>query len=242
MGWCRQTTTPSLPPGSDKKRKMSDEPESGVNMVEGVNAAAEAFHIDLDDDDDDDFVGGDIAQQDGGTASVFGSAWQIKKYLRFLLEEGFDVHSVPMCHCEEGFKYGKSPKETTNRCVVLPILWGSKRVDVLTYVIKGTAPILVGRPLLEQLGLHLGHDICKCINDEPHKVLLPENTEAHVGEPNEQGIQRLLEEVMVAEDTSDVSSPQQPSGRIGPHTSTRRHSGRGDRQGRTSSWTHAEKA
>ena len=130
---------------------MSDEPESGVNMVEGVNAAAEAFHIDLgdDDDDDDDFVGGDIAQQDGGTASVLGSAWQIKKYLRFLLEEGFDTHSVPMCHCEKGFKYGKSPKGTTNRCEALPIFVG----DVLTYVIKGTAPILVGRPLLEQLRL-----------------------------------------------------------------------------------------
>ena len=138
-----------MPPG-DKKRKIGEEAEGSINMVEEVNAAAEAFHIDA---DENDFVGDDTAVQDGGAASVLGSAWQIRKYLRFLLEEGFNIHDIPMFQCEKGFKYGNSMKETTNKCIVLPIFLGGKRIDVLTYVIKGTAPILVGRPLLEQLGL-----------------------------------------------------------------------------------------
>ncbi|CAK9100932.1 unnamed protein product [Durusdinium trenchii] len=45
--------------------------------------------------------------------------------------------------------------------------------------------------------------------DEPHQVLLPEDTESHVGEHIDGGIQQLLDEVMVAEDTLDVSQPRQ---------------------------------
>lgn len=138
-----------MPPG-DKKRKIGEEAESSVNMVEEVTAAAEAFHIDA---SENDFVGDDAAVQDGGAASVLGSAWQIKKYIRFLLEEGLNIHDIPMVQCEKGFKYGNSMKETTSKYVVLPIFLGSKHIDVLTYVIKGTALILVGRPLLQQLGL-----------------------------------------------------------------------------------------
>ncbi|CAK9008201.1 Iron sulfur cluster assembly protein 1 [Durusdinium trenchii] len=181
----------------DKKRKANDDLEAGVNMVE-----------------------------------------DIKKYIHFLLEEGFDIHNIPMFHSQKGFKYGNSMKETTDKCIVLPIFLGGRRIDVLPYVIKGTAPILIGRPLLEQLGLtvdyrqklmkwpdsdweplpvgargehllHLGKDIRKCLNDDPQQVLLPEDTESHVGEPLPQGIKSLLEEVMTAEDTLDVSKPQQ---------------------------------
>ncbi|CAK9113644.1 unnamed protein product [Durusdinium trenchii] len=175
---------------------------------------------------------------DGGAASVLGSACQIRKYLRFLLEQGYNIHDIPMFHCEKGFKYGNSMKETTNRCMVLPVFLSNSRIDVLTYVIQGTAPILVGRPMLEKLGLivdyrskqmkwpdtdweelptgskgehllHLGKDIRRCIAQEPTMVLLPEDVESHVGEPIEQGAQKLLEEVMIAENANPALEPTQ---------------------------------
>ena len=140
-----------IPPRSDKKRKLGDELEGGVNMVESVDPpetttlSTEAFHIDMEEDYS---VGDDTAVQDQGAASVLGSACQIRKYLRFLLEQGY-IHDIPVFHCEKGFKYGNSMKETTNRCMVLPVFLSNSRIDVLTYVTQGTA-----RPMLERLGPH----------------------------------------------------------------------------------------
>ena len=230
-----------MPPGSDKKKKLGDELEGGVNMVGSVDIpdkatlSAEAFHIDM---EDDDFGGDDAAVQDGGAASVLGSACQIRKYLRFLLEQGYNIHDIPMFCCEKGFKYGNSMKETTNKCIVLPAFLSNSRIDVLTYIIQGTAPILVGRPMLERLGLtvdyrakqmkwpdseweelpvgsrgehllHLGKDIRQCIEQEPKMVLLPEDVESHVGEPIEHGVHQLLEEVMASEDVNLASEASQ---------------------------------
>ena len=140
--------------------------------------------------------------------------------------------------CEKGFKYGNSMKETTNKCIVLPVFLSNSRIDVLTYIIQGTAPILVGRPMLERLGLtvdyrakqmkwpdseweelpvgsrgehllHLGKDIRQCIEQEPKMVLSPEDVESHVGEPIEHGVHQLLEEVMVSEDVNLASEASQ---------------------------------
>ena len=215
-----------LPDASKFRQETQDgrRRHSAVNMVESV--VAEAYSIDA---EDDDHIVDDTAVQDGGAASVLGSAWQIKKYIRFLLEQGFNIHDIHMFHCEKGFKYGNSVKETTNRCVILPVFLGQKRVDVLTYVIQGTAPILVGRPMLERLGLvvdyknkkmkwpdseggdlligprgehqlHLGKDIRQCMNQESQMLLLPEDTDSQVGEPIDDGIKAWLDEVMIAED------------------------------------------
>ena len=236
--WAKNCPTP---PGSDKKRKIGDELEGGVNMVESVDPpetttlSTEAFHIDM---EDDDFVGDDTAVQDGGAATVLGSACQIRKYLWFLLEQGFNINDIPMLCCAKGFKYGNSMKETTNKCIVLPVFLSNSRIGVLTYVIQGTAPILVGRPMLERLGLtvdyrakqmkwpdseweelpvgsrcehllHLGKDIRQFIEQEPQMVLLPKDVESHVGEPIAHGVQKLLEQVMVSKDVNLASEASQ---------------------------------
>ena len=91
-------------------------------------------------------------------------------------------------------------------------LHGGRRIDVLTYVIQGAARILIGRPLLEKLGLivdynkqlmrwsdqewepaprgpkdeyilHLGQDLCRCRHREPDMVLMPEDIDGHIGQP-----------------------------------------------------------
>ena len=214
----------SCPQQSDKKRKADDD---AVNMVSPDDD--NTFHMDSNDGAAD-FLGSDVAVQDGGAASVLGSVFQVKRYLSFLLENGFDIHSIPMYECAKGFKFGNSSKEVTKRCVLLPMFIGGKRIDALTYLIQGEAPILIGRPLLEQLGfslnyedktmkwpgmewepvptgpkgeyvLHLGKDIKMCLHDEPAKILIPEDADAHVG--NSVSISELLKEEDVVWATVD---------------------------------------
>ena len=95
------------------------------------------------------------AVQDGGAASVLGSP-HIRKHMRYLLENGYDVGEIDIFRCQKGFRYGNSEKEVTNLCVLLPLRVGGRKIQVLTYVNKGTAPIL-GRPVMEKLGLQLDY-------------------------------------------------------------------------------------
>ena len=127
------------------------------------------------------------------------------------MENGYGIHESPVFECEKGFKYGNRMKEVTSRCILLPMFLGGRRIDVLTYVIQGAAPILVGRPLLEKLGLtvdynkqlmrwpnqnwetaprglkgeyilHLGRDLPACRQREPDMVLMPEDFDDHIGQ------------------------------------------------------------
>ena len=204
---------------ADRKRKADD--DEACHMVESY-APEGVFNM----DDDDDETGEDVAVQDGGASSVLGSAKQIRKYLTFLMENGYGIHDIPVFECEKGFKYGNSMKEVTNRCILLPMFLGGRRIDVLTYVIQGAAPILIGRPLLEKLGLtvgynkqlmrwpnqdwetaprgfkgeyilHLGQDLRACRQREPDMVLMPEDIDDHIG-------QQVPMQTFLEESTEDV--------------------------------------
>lgn len=124
---------------------------------------------------------------------------------------------------------------------------------MLTYIIRGEAPILVGRPLLEKLGLavdyqnkmmkwpdgnweemptgakgehllHLGADVAKCLGQEPHMVLIPDDSESHIGDPIAQHIQKLLEEDVMFTGALDAPSPSDAASTAHTHT----HLGGGD--------------
>lgn len=64
--WARNCPTP---PSGDKKRKMDDDGNTSIHMVEN----AEVHTYDMEGDDND-YAGDDTAVQDGGAASVLGSA------------------------------------------------------------------------------------------------------------------------------------------------------------------------
>ena len=84
------------------------------------------------------------------------------RYLRFLLEKSYDIHSVELYQRKKTFTYGNSQKETTDRRLLLPTFFGEQRIDVWAYIIGGEAPLLFGqfgRPLLEELGLTMGCNV-----------------------------------------------------------------------------------
>ena len=65
---------------------------------------------------------------------------------------------VEVHRCNKGFKYGKSQRETTDMCVVMPMFVAGKKIKALYYVIGGNTLILMGRPLLERLGLAVDYE------------------------------------------------------------------------------------
>ena len=82
-------------------------------------------HYDLAaEDEKDDTV--NTAAQDGGAASVLGSRHYIRKYMRYLLENGYDVCEIDIFRCQKGFRHGNSEKEVTNLCALLPIHVGGQ--------------------------------------------------------------------------------------------------------------------
>ncbi|CAJ1359270.1 unnamed protein product, partial [Effrenium voratum] len=138
---------------------------------------------------------------DGGAALVLGSRHYIRKYMRYLLENGYDVREIDIFRCQKGFRYGNSEKEVTNLCVLLPIHVGGRKIKVLTYVNKGTAPILFGRPIMEKLGLQLNYSEkkMKWPNGEWHDVPLGPKGEYLVNLVEDNSMHRLIHEEIAFE-------------------------------------------
>ena len=135
----------NCPSQGNKKRKHEDG-DDPVHMVETTTMMD--YFTDIPED-----IPSDVAVQDGGAASFLGSFVQIRKYLRYLVDLGYDITTVQIYRCKKGFKYGNSEKEIATTCLMLPIFAGHRRRHVLCYAVGGSCPILIGRPLLEKLGL-----------------------------------------------------------------------------------------
>ena len=136
------------PTGGEKKRKV--EPvEDEVMMVQDH---ADVFAMD-NEDYETDYELCTTAVQDGGAASVLGSITYVQRYLRYLMVNGYDMGNLEVYRCRKGFRYGNSETEMTDLCILLPVVLGNRKMKVLAYITKGKCPILMGRPLLERLGL-----------------------------------------------------------------------------------------
>ena len=138
-------------PHGEKKRKAEEEP-SEIKMV--ADMETEEYMVNYDGEEKVGMAADDLAIQDSGAASVLGSLFYIRKYVNYLTTCGIDVEKeVEIFECNKGFRYGNSQKETTNRCCLLPIFVGGCKRQILCYVIGGETRILIGRPLMKQLGL-----------------------------------------------------------------------------------------
>ncbi|CAE7676733.1 unnamed protein product [Symbiodinium sp. CCMP2592] len=167
--WARNWIQASA--GGEKKRKMEGEDEIMMDLEEEAN---------------------NRAMQDGGAASVLGSATAIRCYLRYLLEKGVDLSTIPCFKCAKGFRFGNSATGGSRHCLLLPLTLEGRKLQILTYVIEGSAPLLFGRPLLKRLGvvvdydkekmkLALSDDVTRLLDDSPYdEILVPDDYENHV--------------------------------------------------------------
>ena len=198
--------------GADKKRKI-DGGDDEVMMV------AETYNLN---DDDLEEETNNRAMQDGGAASVLGSATAIRSYLRYLLEKGVDLSAIPCFRCSKGFRFGNSATGGSRHCLLLPLTLEGRKLQILTYVIEGNAPLLFGRPLLKQLGvvvdyekekmkvrngqwqeiplgprgehqLVLSEDVARLLdNSSFDEILVPDDYENHVGTNDPIALEEIL--------------------------------------------------
>ena len=143
------------PQAGVNKRKAETGTEDAVNMVEDLTADDDA--VDLDGDvnmmDEADSEPEDVAIWDCGAASVLVSRAYLRKYVKHLMMLGYETDEIQAWTCTKGFKFGNGNKDATNQCVLLPTFFGGVRRDILVYVIGGRVPFLIGRPLMEKLGI-----------------------------------------------------------------------------------------
>ena len=69
----------------------------------------------------------------------------MKRYLRHLLENGFPLDTLEVYACKKSFRYGNSATEATGLCVMLPVVMGGKKRQVLTYIIPSSSAGLFWR-------------------------------------------------------------------------------------------------
>ena len=146
----------SCPHANKRKAESQEGMDTEINMVaDAPNNDVE--EICLHDDDGTESEPDDTAIWDSGAASVLVSRYHLRKYLKILMMKGFNIHTIKAWRCTKGFKFGNGQRDSTSLCVLLPTFFKGKRRDILVYVIGGKVQFLLGRPLLENLGIIVDH-------------------------------------------------------------------------------------
>ena len=207
-------------PQAVNKRKAETPAEDEVLMVENTG---EIDNINIHDDDGTESEPDDTAIWDCGAASVLVSRSHLRRYVKMLMIAGYDVHKIKAWTCEKGFRFGNGNKDKTSWCVLLPTWFRGERRDILVYVIGGKVPFLLGRPLMEKMGvsinyadkqikwnkeewrpapqgpkgeyiLHLAENIASAKNKPVQQVLIPDDFYDHVNMDTQVDIMKVLEE------------------------------------------------
>ena len=148
----------SCPHANKRKAESQEGMDTEINMVADADAPNPAVEeICLHDDDGTESEPDDTAIWDSGAASILVSRYHLRKYLKILMMKGFNIHTIKAWRCTKGFKFGNGQRDNTSLCVLLPTFFKGKRRDILVYVIGGKVQFLLGRPLLENLGIIVDH-------------------------------------------------------------------------------------
>ncbi|CAE7854667.1 unnamed protein product, partial [Symbiodinium necroappetens] len=174
--------------GADKKRKI-DGGDDEVMMV------AETYSLN---DEDLEEETNNRAMQDGGAASVLGSATAIRSYLRYLLEKGVDLSAIPCFRCSKGFRFGNSATGGSRHCLLLPLTLEGRKLQILTYVIEGNVKNGQWQDIpLGPRGEHqliLSEDVTRLLdNSSFDEILVPDDYENHVGTHDPIALEEILE-------------------------------------------------
>ena len=207
-------------PQAVNKRKAEAPAEDEVLMVDNDG---EIDNINIYEEDGTESEPDDTAIWDCGAASVLVSRSHLRRYVKMLMIAGYDVHKIKAWTCQKGFRFGNGNKDKTSWCVLLPTWFRGERRDILVYVIGGRVPFLLGRPLMEKMGvsinyadkqikwnkeewkpapqgpkgeyiLHLGENIASAKNKPVQQVLIPDDFYDHVNLDTQVNIMEVLKE------------------------------------------------
>lgn len=92
---------------------------------------------------------------DPGASAFLSGFGPFKRYVLQLEQCGYDVNTLQFIRCYRRFHFGGDAHADCRWTVKLPIYVGGRFGFVQMYLLRGETPMLLGRPIMESLGILL---------------------------------------------------------------------------------------
>ena len=93
----------------------------------------------------------DTCIQDQGASSFLVGTEYLLRFLRWLSKKGYPMEQLEFKRCDKSFKFGGDAEGHARWMVSLPTLISGVHGRIQAYIIYGSTPMLLGRPILEKL-------------------------------------------------------------------------------------------
>ena len=97
----------------------------------------------------------DCAMLDPGASAFLAGYGPFMRYVLKLKETGYNINEIKFMRCNRTFFFGGDASLACSWTVRLPLCAGGKHGYVQMYLLPGETPMLLGRPIMEALGLVL---------------------------------------------------------------------------------------
>ena len=95
----------------------------------------------------------DCTMLDPGASAFLCGYGPLKRYLQHLGELGYPLEKIEFVKCCRTFHFGGDAASLSAWTVKLPVFINQKVGRIQAYLVKGETPMLLGRPIMESLGL-----------------------------------------------------------------------------------------
>ena len=95
----------------------------------------------------------DCTMLDPGASAFLCGYGPLRRYLEHLGELGYPLKKVEFVKCCRTFHFGGDAASLSSWTVKLPVFINNKVGRIQAYLVKGETPMLLGRPIMESLGL-----------------------------------------------------------------------------------------
>ena len=93
----------------------------------------------------------DACIQDGGASTFLVGSEYLLRYVSWLEQIGYPVETIPFKRCDKNFNFGGGAEGHSGWMAQLPVNLGGSVGRIQCFVIFGSTPMLLGRPVLELL-------------------------------------------------------------------------------------------
>ena len=94
----------------------------------------------------------DMCIQDQGASSFLAGSEYILRYLKWLEVQGYPMDTISFKKCNKSFSFGGDADGHARWVVKLPVHFANISGRMQCFIVFGATPMLLGRPVLEQLG------------------------------------------------------------------------------------------
>jgi hypothetical protein len=95
----------------------------------------------------------DCTMLDPGASAFLMGSGPFHRYIQHLQDLGYPVDSLKMQRYSRTFHFGGDHSTTSHWIATIPIFVNSVMGFAQAFIIKGETPMLMGRPIIEELGI-----------------------------------------------------------------------------------------